>query len=55
MGISILHATPADTSDILALQKLAYQSEARLNNDWSIPSLTQTLPEIEGELGSRPF
>ena len=28
---------------ILELQKLAYQSEARLYEDWTLPPLTQTL------------
>ena len=32
-----------DAAAILALQHLAFQSEARLYNDWSIPPLTETL------------
>lgn len=32
--------------EILALQKMAYQIEAKLNNDWTISPLTPTLPEI---------
>jgi GNAT superfamily N-acetyltransferase len=39
-------ATIADAAEILALQKLAYQSEAELYNDFSIPPLTQTLDEL---------
>lgn len=38
-----------DAADILALQKLAYQSEAALYNDYSIPPLTQTLEELVAE------
>jgi phosphoribosylanthranilate isomerase len=38
-----------DLEEILALQKLAYQSEAELNNDFNIPPLTQTLEEIRAE------
>ncbi|HEY6871260.1 MAG TPA: GNAT family N-acetyltransferase [Geobacteraceae bacterium] len=45
----ILHANTADAEEILDLQKLAYQSEAILYNDWSIPPLTQTLDEIKKE------
>ena len=32
-----------DAAAILALQHLAFQSEARLYNDWSIPPMTETL------------
>lgn len=34
-----------DAREILALQRLAYRSEAELHNDFSIPPLTQTLQE----------
>jgi GNAT superfamily N-acetyltransferase len=34
---------------ILALQKRAYESEARLYGDWSIPPLTQTLESLRAE------
>jgi ribosomal protein S18 acetylase RimI-like enzyme len=43
---SISRASPDDAPAILELQKLAYQSEARLYNDWTIPPLTQTLDEL---------
>lgn len=42
-------ATAADATSILDLQRLAYQSEARLYEDWSITPLTQTLAELEQE------
>lgn len=42
-------ATSADAPEILALQRLAYQSEARLYGDWSIPPLTQSLEELRDE------
>ena len=48
----ILPATLADAPEILALQRLAYQAEARLYGDWSIPPLTQTLAELETELAA---
>ncbi len=38
-----------DAPQILALQKLAYLSEAEINQDFTIPPLTQTLEEIEHE------
>jgi ribosomal protein S18 acetylase RimI-like enzyme len=40
-----------DAQEILDLQKLAYQSEAALHNDYTLPPLTQTLAEIEGDFG----
>lgn len=55
MDISIVRATPDDAAEILALQKLAYQSEAKLNDDWTIPPLTQTLPEITSEFETKVF
>jgi phosphoribosylanthranilate isomerase len=55
-----IHATiePAqagDAAEILALQKLAYQSEAELNQDFTIPPLTQTPAEIEAEFDRMLF
>ncbi|MES2948764.1 MAG: GNAT family N-acetyltransferase [Pseudomonadota bacterium] len=38
-----------DAQAILALQKLAYQSEAKLYNDWSLPALTQTVEALRAE------
>jgi 2-aminoadipate transaminase len=39
-------ATVEDAKEILDLQKLAYQSEAEIYNDYTIPPLTQTLEEM---------
>src|SRR5208283_1317204 len=44
-----------DLGEILALQKLAYQSEAELYDDHSIPPLTQTIEGIEGDFRSHLF
>jgi ribosomal protein S18 acetylase RimI-like enzyme len=44
-----------DLEEILALQKLAFQEEAELYNDFKIPPLTQTLGEIEREFQTRIF
>jgi GNAT superfamily N-acetyltransferase len=51
----ITQATPADAEEILELQKLAYQSEAALYRDYTIPPLMQTLSEITAEFRSRHF
>jgi len=42
-------AEPEDAAEILALQKLAYRSEAAIYGDWSIPPLTQTLDEMQAD------
>ncbi len=55
MDLFIAQATPDDAAEILALQKMAYQSEAELNDDWAIPPLTQTLPEILSEFETKVF
>lgn len=53
--MNIAQATIADAAAILHLQRLAYQSEARIYNDDKIPPLTQTLGEIEKEFGDLVF
>lgn len=44
-------ATISDAEEILSLQKLAYQSEAEIYNDFNIPPLVQTLEEIKKDFG----
>lgn len=46
----IERAALTDATQILALQKLAYESEARLYEDWTIPPLTQTLESLLAEI-----
>jgi ribosomal protein S18 acetylase RimI-like enzyme len=45
----IQHAGPEDAQAVLALQKIAYRSEAEIYGDCTIPPLTQTLDEIEAD------
>jgi ribosomal protein S18 acetylase RimI-like enzyme len=52
-GIS--RADVSDAAAILGLQKLAFQSEAALYGDWTIPPLVQTLDEITAEFGEKTF
>jgi ribosomal protein S18 acetylase RimI-like enzyme len=47
--IEITRAQIEDAEAILTLQKLAYQSEAILYNDQSLPPLRQTLDELRAE------
>ncbi len=46
----IFRANVDDAGAILTLQKRAYESEARLYDDWTIPPLTQTLASLRGDL-----
>jgi GNAT superfamily N-acetyltransferase len=48
----IAPATFEDAAAILELQKRAYESEARLYGDWTLPPLTQTLPSLREEFAS---
>ena len=49
-----LRAERADAPEILTLQKVAYQSEAELYGDDSLPALQQTLEELEKDFERRP-
>jgi ribosomal protein S18 acetylase RimI-like enzyme len=51
----IKRATRQDAADILALQKLAYQSEAAIYNDYTIKPLIQTQNDIEEEFKDYVF
>jgi ribosomal protein S18 acetylase RimI-like enzyme len=51
----IERATITDAEEILALQKLAYRSEAEIYNDFKIPPLVQTLESIERDFESQFF
>jgi hypothetical protein len=47
--ITIARAKLRDAQAILELQNCAYQSEAKLYNDWSLPPLTQSLESMQNE------
>jgi len=51
----ITQSNQNDAEEILALQKLAYQSEAQLYDDYSIPPLTQTLDDINAQFQTHVF
>ena len=46
----IKQARVSDAEEILALQKLAYHSEAEIYDDYTIPPLVQTLREMEADI-----
>jgi hypothetical protein len=48
-------AVRRDLPSILALQRIAFQSEARLFGDTEIPPLTQTLEEMSEEFAKGIF
>ena len=45
MQYEITKAGKSDAAEILILQRIAYQSEAEIYNDYSIQPLTQTLEQ----------
>lgn len=53
--IQIEKAIETDLNEILNLQRLAYQSEAILLNNFSIPPLMQTLEEVQQEFAHGVF
>ena len=53
--ITIVGASIEDAKDILALQKLAYLSEAEILDDFTIPPLHQALDEIQSEFDHQVF
>ena len=44
--MNIQPARQQDLPEILAVQRAAFETEAKLVNDWNIPPLTQTLDEL---------
>jgi ribosomal protein S18 acetylase RimI-like enzyme len=54
-AMRITRAQIEDAQEILTLQKLAYQSEAAIVNDYTIPPLTQTLEEITAQFVDHVF
>ena len=52
--VLFLRAEKADAPEILALQKVAYQSEAELYGDDSLPALQQSLEDLENDFERRP-
>lgn len=52
---NITQASIEDAGSVLELQKLAYQSEAQLYNDFHIPPLTQTFDELKSEFSHAVF
>ncbi len=48
-------ATVSDAEELLALQKLAYRSEAEIYNDFGIPPLIQTLESLEEDFKNQLF
>lgn len=48
-------ASIGDALEILTLQKVCYQSEAEIYQDYNIPPLIQTLEEIKSEFGEYFF
>lgn len=54
-GVIISRANLKDIPEILALQKIAYRSEAELYGDDSVPALSQTLEDITAAFNRMTF
>jgi ribosomal protein S18 acetylase RimI-like enzyme len=50
LNMLIQVAVKNDAEEILQLQKIAYQSEAAIYNDYTIPPLTQSLAEMISDI-----
>jgi GNAT superfamily N-acetyltransferase len=48
--VTIVEAVPADAEAILALQKIAYEREARRYDDWTIPPMVETLDTVRDQI-----
>lgn len=53
--MEIMSARVEDAEAILALQRLAYQTEAATYDDFTIPPLTDTLENLQSRFGDRRF
>jgi ribosomal protein S18 acetylase RimI-like enzyme len=53
--MEIVPATVDDAESILALQHLAYQTEAAIYDDFTLPPLTETLEDLKARFGDRRF
>ena len=49
---TIARARPEDAEDILAIQKRAFEAEARLAQTWDIPPMTETLAGVLEHIGA---
>jgi ribosomal protein S18 acetylase RimI-like enzyme len=53
--MTIGRAVTGDAPEILALQKIVYQNEAEMYDDWSLAPLKQTLEEMRRDFETRVF
>lgn len=53
--MDITPASVADAVVVLALQRLAYQTEALIYNDFTLPPLIETLQDLKARFGNRRF
>ena len=49
-AVTIVDATPEDAEAILALQKIAYEREARRYDDWTIPPMVETIETVREQI-----
>ena len=54
-NIEVKIASKKDASDILEIQKQAYQGQAKIYNNYELPPLTQSLKSVENEFNEKTF
>jgi GNAT superfamily N-acetyltransferase len=54
-GLQIEAASRVDAPTLLQLQRLAYQSEARIYNDWSLPPLLETVNQLQKDFDTHTW
>jgi ech hydrogenase subunit C len=53
--LAVSRATAVDAPEILALQKIVYQNEAEMYDDWTLTPLRQTLEEMRKDFETKVF
>jgi ech hydrogenase subunit C len=53
--LAVSRATAVDAPEILALQKIVYQNEAEMYDDWTLTPLKQTLEEMRKDFETKVF
>jgi ribosomal protein S18 acetylase RimI-like enzyme len=50
MDLDVTRAVPGDAGELMTLQRAAYLSEARLNEDYEMPPLLETAAQVRGAI-----
>lgn len=53
MDVTVTPAVPEDAEEILAVQRLAFERQARLNNNPNIPPLLETIEQVREQFSHK--